>query len=166
MSVSADIWRSWRRPHEVVRDLLAQGPREDRALAFLTVACGLIFLAQWPRLARQAQFDPEVPFQAMIGGALLGWFFIAPLFFYGLAALLRLVLVALRQPVSWYAARLALFWALLAVSPLWLLHGLVAGLAGPGVLTAAVGLAVLGAFFWILGAGLVAATLEARGRRA
>jgi hypothetical protein len=166
MSVSADIWRSWRRPQRVMRDLLAQGQREDRALVFLMVACGLIFLAQWPRLARQAQLDAEVPLQAMIGGALLGWFFFAPLIFYALAAVLRLVLVAVRLPVSWYAARLALFWALLAVSPLWLLHGMVAGLAGPGVLTAAVGLVVLGAFFWILGAGLVAAALEARGRRA
>lgn len=166
MSVSGDILRSWRRPGTVVGGLLAQGQREDRALVFLMVACGLIFLAQWPRLARTAQFDPEVPFQALLGGALMGWMFFAPLIFYGLAAVLRLAMAAVGLRIGWYAARLALFWALLAASPLWLLHGLVVGLAGPGGASTAAGLVVVGAFFWILGGGLGAAALEARGRSA
>ena len=164
--MSGDILRSWRRPRAVVRGLLAQGPREDRALMFLMSACGLVFLAQWPRLARQAQLDPEVPLQAMLGGALLGWFFFAPLFFYALAGLIALAMRLIGQRIPGHAARMALFWALLAVSPMWLLHGLVAGIAGPGALTAAVGLAVLAGFFWILGGGLGAAALEARGQRA
>ena len=157
--------RSWRAPHRVMRDLLAQGRREDRAIVFLMLACGLIFLAQWPRMMRLSQESDEVPLQVLLAGALMGWLIIAPLLLYGLAAALRLVMVALRRPLSWYAARLALFWALLAVSPLWLVHGLFAGLAGPGAATDAVGLAVLLVFFWILLGALRAAALEADRRR-
>lgn len=166
MSVTRDIWRSWRRPLAVYRELLRQGPREDRALGFLMIGCGLIFLAQWPRLARMAQFEPEVPFQTMLGGALFGWLFLAPLFFYLLAAVLRLLLVAVGQRVSWYAARLVVFWGLLALSPAWLLYGLVGGVFGPGTVTAAVGVLLWAIFLWIVGSGLVAAALEARGQRA
>lgn len=162
MSVSGDILRSWRRPGAVVRALLAQGQREDRALVYLMVACGLIFLGQWPRLIRIAEEGGEVPLQALLGGALLGWMFIAPLLAYGIAALLRLGMVALRRPIGWYAARLALFWSLLATSPLWMAHGVVAGYAGSGPMTAAVGLVVLVALFRSIAAGLGAAALEAR----
>ena len=166
MSVSADILHSWRDPRGVVRGLLAHGTREDRALAYLMTACALGFLAQWPRLVRQAQIDDTVPLAALMGGALMGWLFIAPLLLYGLAALLRLVMLALRRPVGWYAARLALFWSMLATSPLWLLHGLVAGLAGPGLPSLVVGGAALVAFFWQLGSALATAALEAPAARA
>lgn len=162
MSVSGDILRSWRRPGSVMRSLLAQGQREDRALVYLMVACGLIFLGQWPRLIRLSQEGSDVPLQALLGGALMGWMFIAPLLAYGLAGLLRLMMVALRRPVDWYAARLALFWALLAASPLWMAQGAVAGYAGQGPLTALVGFVALAAFFWILVAALGTAALEAR----
>lgn len=166
MSVSGDILRSWRDPRGVIRSLLRHGVREDRALAFLMGGCALAFVAQWPRLVRQAQLDDAVPLGALMGGALMGWLFIAPLLLYGLAAVLRLVMVALGRPVGWYAARLALFWSLLATSPVWLLHGLVAGAAGPGGLTQAVGLAALGAFFWQLVSALSTAALEAHAARA
>jgi hypothetical protein len=166
MSVSGDIVQSWRRPGRVMRRLLAQGQREDRAIMFLMVACGMIFFGQWPRLIRIAQEGGEVPLQALLGGALMGWMFIAPLLAYGLAALLRLAMVALRRPVGWYAARLALFWALLAASPLWMAQGAVAGYAGPGALTALAGLIALGAFLWMLAANLGTAALEAAGRSA
>lgn len=166
MSVSGDILRSWRRPGEVARSLLAQGQREDRALVYLMIGCGLIYFGQWPRLIRIAQEGGEVPLQALLGGALMGWMFIAPLIAYGLAALLRLGMVALRRPVGWYHARLALFWSLFASSPLWMAHGAVAGYAGPGLLTGLVGLVVLAVFFRSLGALLGAAALEARGASA
>ena len=166
MSVSGDILRSWRRPRQVVRDLLAQGPREDRALVFLTVGCGVIFLGQWPRMMRLAAEPDAPPLQAMLGATLLGWFFMAPLIFYGLAALIRLGMLAVGLRVRWFATRLAVFWALLAASPLWMLNGMVDGLLGPGPVASAVGLVGLAAFFWILGGGLGAAVLEARGQRA
>ena len=162
MSVTDNILQSWRNPRKVMRRLLAGGPREDRALMFLMAACLVIFLAQWPRLSRMAHEGAEAPLQAMLGGALFAWMFIAPLIFYGLAGLLRLLLVALRRPIGWYEARLALFWSLLAASPLWLLNGVLNGLVGQGLLTVVVGFAILTAFFWLLAMMLATAALEAR----
>ncbi len=166
MSVTGNILMSWRAPQTVMRRLLADGPREDRALTYLMGSCFVIFLAQWPRLAREAHFNDEVPLQAMLGGALFGWLFLAPLILYGLAAAIRLLMVALRRPISWFEARLALFWGLLAASPLWLLNGFLNGVIGPGAITGIIGLGILGAFFWLLAQLLAATALEARAARA
>ena len=54
----------------------------------------------------------------------------------------------LRGKGSAYGARLALFWALLASSPLILLHGLTAGFIGPGLELQIVGLLWCVIFFW------------------
>ncbi len=162
MSVTGNILLSWREPEKVMRRLLSGGVREDRALIYLMGGCFVIFLAQWPRLARKAYYSDEVPLQAMLGGALLGWLFIMPLVLYGLAALVRMVMVVLRRPISWFEARLALFWAVLAASPLWLLNGFLNGVIGPGIITGIIGLALLAAFFWLTGKLLAATALEAR----
>ncbi|MDJ1008702.1 MAG: YIP1 family protein [Paracoccaceae bacterium] len=161
MSISNDIARMYLRPRQVVRARLAQGQREDRALAVLMGACGLIFVAQWPRLAREAHLDDTIGLQALMAGALMGWVFIMPLALYGLAALSHLVATAVGGQGTWFRARLALFWALLAASPLWLFHGLVAGFIGPGPALTFVGLLALGAFVVFWGIGLA----EAEGQR-
>lgn len=132
MGVTLEMLRSWRSPGRSVRRQLAAGVGEPRALAYLMGACALIFVAQWPRLAREAHLDPAVPLDARVGAALLGWVFLAPLFFYGLAALSHLVARAFGGRGTWFGARLALFWSLLVSTPLWLLSGLTAGLVGPG----------------------------------
>ena len=150
MALTSDILVTYRSPRAVMRKHLALGLREDRALMFLAIACVLIFVAQWPRLRREAFLDDAVPFNALLGGALMGWLFIAPLVLYGIAALSHLIARALGGQGSWYSARLALFWSLLAASPLWLLNGLVAGFIGPGLqlgLTSAIALAVF-LIFW------------------
>lgn len=140
MSVTAEIVASWRAPRRVIRDRLAGPVREDRALMFLFLACLLIFVAQWPRLAREAALAENGDLMLLVGGALMGWLFIAPLAFYGLAALSRLAAALFGGRGTWYSARMALFWSLLAASPLWLLHGLVAGFMGPGPALDAAGL--------------------------
>lgn len=154
MPVSADILYTYRAPREVIRAKLAHGEREGRALATLMGACVLIFVAQWPVLSRQAFLDPSVPFDARMAGALMGWLFIAPLAAYVVAAATRLVARVVGGRGTWFGARLALFWALLASSPLWLLNGLVAGMIGPGAALNAVGLVAVGAFLFFWGAGL------------
>jgi hypothetical protein len=151
MSVSRDIVATWRRPRAVMQRLLAQGRREDRALAFLIGACLLIFVAQWPRLSREAYFDPSIPLDARIGGALMGWLLLAPLMAYGLAALSHLIARVFRGSGTWYSARLALFWTMLATTPAWLLLGLVAGFIGPGPAQMGVGLLLVLAFLTIWG---------------
>ncbi|MCE0504635.1 YIP1 family protein [Roseivivax sp. GX 12232] len=153
MAVSTDILASYRGPGAVFRRRLAAGPREDRALALLMAACLLYFLSRLPALARQAHLAGE-ELNPLLGGALFGWIFIAPLVFYGLAALSHIVLRALGGRGSWYGARLALFWSLLAASPLVLLNGLVAGFIAEGPALTLVGLLWIGVFLWFWITGL------------
>lgn len=149
MTITGDILASWRRPRDTFRAKLAQGVREDRALATLMGACALLFVAQWPALSRAAYLDPSIPLDARLGGALMGAIFILPMLLYGLAALSHLVARAFGGKGSHYGARLALFWALLCTAPLMLFHGLVAGFVGQGVQLTLVGVAVFLAFLWL-----------------
>lgn len=148
MALTTDILRSYRHPRVVLRERLSGGPREDRALAYLMLACFLVFIAQWPRLARIAQIE-EREIQPLIGGALLGWLFIAPLVFYCIAILVRLAAYLFGGRGTGFGQRMALFWTLVVISPLWLLHGLTAGLIGPGPALTAVG-AITGLSFVII----------------
>lgn len=152
MALTPDILASYHAPRRVIRRQLERGQREDRALVFLMLACGLIFIAQWPRLAREAAIDPDIPFDARFGGALFGWGFLAPLFFYALAALSHVVARWAGGQGTWFGARLALFWSLLVSAPLWLTQGLLAGFAGASPVLDVTGLAFLAFFFftWIV----------------
>lgn len=161
MPVTQDILRAWRAPRAVIREKLGQGVREDRALAVLMGACGLMFVAQWPRLSREAHLGrlaaeaqgtppDQVPgLDALLGINLFALLFMAPLLFYALAGLSHGVARALGGRGSAFAARLALFWALLAVAPAMLFQGLLAGFAGPGPALTAVGALVGLAFLAI-----------------
>ena len=128
-------------------------PREDRALAILMGACLVIFIAQWPRLSREAFVTDGLELNALLAGALFGWLFVAPLFLYGLALASHLVAKALGGQGTSFGARMALFWALLAAAPLWLLTGLTAGFIGPGTALNALGIIAFTAFvfFWLAG---------------
>ncbi len=153
MAVSSDIVRTWRGPRRVVAELAEQGRREDRALIWLFAACGLIFVAQWPRLVRISHETGE-DLTRLMTYDLLAWIFVWPLFFYALAGLSWLLLRLLRRGVTAFDARLALFWALLASTPAALLYGLQAGLNGPGPATNLVGGIWIAAFFLFWAQGL------------
>jgi hypothetical protein len=157
VAVTTDIVAAWRRPRAVMRRHLAQGVREDRALVYLMLACGLVFVGQWPALQRAALADPSMPLDARLGGALMGLLFIAPLAAYALAAITHLLARAVGGRGTGYGARLALFWSLLAASPLWLLYGLVTGLIGPGPAMTATGAVAFGGFVVLWVAALVEA---------
>lgn len=153
MSVTRDIAASYRGPGAVVRRLLAMGESEPRALVILMGGCAVVFVAQLPRLAREAHLTGQ-ELNALLGGSLLGWLFIAPLFFYFVAALSHLIAKVAGGQGTFYRARIALFWALLASGPLMLLNGLVAGFIGPGIPLQIVGAAWLAVFAWFWFAGL------------
>ena len=155
MSISRNIVATYRGPGAVIRRLLELGPREDRALAYVMAACALFFVAQLPRLSREAHLTGQ-ELDMLMGGSLMAWIFIAPLLFYGIAFLARLVGRVLGGKGTGYGARLALFWALLASSPLLLLHGLTAGFVGPGIEMQGVGLVWFCAFMWFWIGGSVA----------
>ena len=153
MPVTTDITATYLRPARVMRKLLAMGQREDRALIILMAACVIVFVAQMPRLAREAHISGQ-DLNMLMGGALLGWLFLAPLVFYALAGLSHMIARLFGGQGDWYGARLALFWALLASTPLMLLHGLVAGFIGQGLQLQVVGLIWLMLFVWFWMAGL------------
>ncbi|MEO0389913.1 MAG: YIP1 family protein [Pseudomonadota bacterium] len=142
-----------RGPGTVIRRLLAFGQREDRALIYLMVACIIMAAGSLPGIARRAHLagnDPGPEMQA----AVLAWVLFAPLALYLIAPITRLIGMIFRGSGSWYGARLALFWALLAASPLYLLLGLTDGFVGQGIEWRGVGIAWIAAFlwFWIGGA--------------
>lgn len=155
MSVSRDIVASWVRPRSVIRRLLSQGRREDRAVMLLLLGCGIIYVAQWPTLSREASLDPDgPPLQARLAIYFFTWLMIWPLLFYGLGTLSHLLAKPFGGRGSYYSARLALFWTLLASSPAWLFYGLVSGFIGPGPAQNLVGAGLLLAFVTIWGMSL------------
>lgn len=147
MGIVPDILRGWRDPAGLARSKLGKG--EGAALATLMGACALLFVAQWPRLAREAHLNPEVPLEARLGAALLALVFVLPLFFYALASLSQLAIRVFGRKVSGYAARVALFWALLCLTPVLLLHGLGVGFLGQGAAVTVLGLLVLAGFGYL-----------------
>ncbi|MEM9320852.1 MAG: hypothetical protein AAGA70_17880 [Pseudomonadota bacterium] len=139
MAVSKDIVATWRRPRRVMRRLLEIGRREDLALVFLMLACLLIFVAQMPRLRVEALANAEVGFYDLLAGSLFAWLCGAPLLAYAIAAISHLIARIFGGRGTWYSARLAFFWTLLATTPAWLFYGLMAGLApGGGELVAGI----------------------------
>jgi hypothetical protein len=153
MTATTDIVASYRGPGRVVARILAVGPREDRALIFLMIGCLMVFVAQTPRLAREAHLA-EADLNILLGGSLMAWLFVAPLLLYVIAGLTHLIARAVGGKGTAYGARIALFWALLATSPLILLHGLTAGFIGPGLELNIVGVLWVLAFFWFWISGL------------
>ncbi len=147
MPVTADIAATYRGPGRVMSRLLLAGEREDRALIIVMAFCLLAYVAQLPGLARQA-FEQKVELNALLGGALLGTVFMLPLILYLLAALSHVVARIVGGKGTWYTARLALFWSLLATAPFLLLHGLVAGFIGSGPVLTGAGAVWAAVFFW------------------
>ncbi len=159
MPVTRNITATYRGPARVMRGLLSAGPREDRALAYLMAGCLVVFISQMPSLAREAHLNGE-DLNMLMGATLLAWIFIAPLILYALALVSHWIAKLFGGKGSAYGARLALFWALLASSPLMLLNGLVAGFIGPGLELQLVSLAWCIVFVWFWIYGLITAERE------
>lgn len=163
MALGADIVASYRDAGPVLRRRRLGGQRDAEIVGQLLIACVLIFLAQWPRLLGIAASEPSISFEELMGGALLGWVFLAPLAALGLAALTHLALLPFGATGGWQAARAALSWALMVSVPLWMLSAVVTGLDLPKGVTAVIGLVSLAGFLWIWGRGLWALEFPGRG---
>lgn len=151
MPVTTDIVQSWRVPRQVIRRHLNAGPTEPFAFSLLVAFLILAFVAQWPVMSRAAFLQPDVPLLQRMLAAALALLASIPLW-YGIAAISHLVAKALKGQGTYLGARMALFLALLAASPLMLLHGMVAGFLGQGLQTNIVGIVVGCCFLtlWIL----------------
>ena len=165
MSLMRNIARSYHAPGKVVSGLTTGDLREPQVLFFGLLACGLIYVAQWPGLSRAATLDPSVTFEQRMGGALFGVMFLLPLLLYAIAGLLQLALRLSRRPAPGLHVRLAFFWALLAVTPLMLAQGGMNAFLGAHPAVTAFGFVVAGAFLYILGAGLHAVMRDANDER-
>ena len=157
MTITTDILRAWRHPRVVIREKLRGGVREDRALAVIMAAGALLFVAQWPILSRAAHLDPETPLEARLGGALMACLFVLPLLGYFVAQISHLIARLFGGKGSAFGARLALFWALMAVTPAMLMQGLLAGFLGQAPVVIGAQLAVLAGFLWMWTSMLVEA---------
>ncbi|WP_299839701.1 YIP1 family protein [uncultured Jannaschia sp.] len=172
MSVTRDIPRAWLRPRAVMAERLAHNPSERVAFVYLAAGSVLGFVAQLPALVRRAQTpDPtfeaalvsesarvgvDIPadladakFEALVSGAVMGWIFIVPIALYILAFVSHLIARIAGGRGTGLDARVALFWAFLAVAPALLLLGLTTGFVGPGAAQSLVGFVTLGGFVWV-----------------
>jgi hypothetical protein len=157
MSLTQDIFATYKGPGRVVARFLKQGRNEVRALLFLLIAGALMFVASAPFQAREAQVDPDIPLQARLYWSAFLFIFIVPLLVYLFAALVWALAWVARRNVTGFEIRFTLVWALLAVTPVSLLLGITAALIGPGIQLQAVGFIWLAVFVWFWTAGLLRA---------
>ncbi|MCU0802317.1 MAG: YIP1 family protein [Rhodobacteraceae bacterium] len=131
MSVTRDIVTSWHSPRVVIRRHLARPVSEPFAFTLLLTFLILAFVAQWPVLSRLSYLDAARPLLPQMLATALALLATIPLW-YAVAAISRIVARFLGGQGTGHRARLALFMALVAVSPMVLLHGMVQGFLGPG----------------------------------
>lgn len=157
MSLTRDMIESYRAPSRAFARQLREGVSEARVLAYLMISVVVIFIAQLPRLSREAHFDPSIELDARVGAAILGWLFLMPLALYAVSFVILVLQKILRMNAHGFTTRMALFWALLVSTPVWLLQGLVAGLIGNGPALTAVNTVLAIVFFGMFGLCLRAA---------
>ncbi|NHF74099.1 hypothetical protein [Paracoccus xiamenensis] len=150
--IAPRVLASWRRPGQVVREL---SPMSEGAMLAVLMGAMLVFLiAQAPGHARAAALDPAVPMAGRMAGALTAVLLMMPLVAYAVASLVAFASRLTPWRLEGEDSRLALFWALLAISPAMLLSGLVEGLIGPGAPLSLTRLVAGLGFLFIWGAGL------------
>lgn len=139
------------------RELASDAP-ESRILAYGVGACmvqGLVTAAGDPEKFRGEDAAGQV------AGAIVASVFFAPLFLYGVAALLRIVLRAVGGTGGWKATRHVVFWASFAATPVYLLAAVVEAWRGAAGLSAippgAAGLAAGAVALWFWCGGLAEA---------
>ena len=114
------------------RELASDAP-ESRILAYGVGACmvqGLVTAAGDPEKFRGEDAAGQV------AGAIVASVFFAPLFLYGVAALLRIVLRVVGGTGGWKATRHVVFWASFAATPVYLLAAVVEAWRGAAGLSA------------------------------
>lgn len=161
MALVDAIARGLRDPRRAMRAEMAAGLTEARALVHLMLACGLFFVASLPRAMRFANAsNGSMPVDGAIAGHAFALLAVAPLGFYGLAALAHVFARLAGGQGGFLGARAALFWSLLlaAVPALLLaLAGVAAeAAAGPAGLAVVRWLAPLamGWWMWLFAASL------------
>lgn len=168
-SLTGAIARAWVHPRAAMARQVEEGLSEPRALFHLMLASGLLFVASLPAAVASARrLTVEDPVSGTVAAHIFGYFFVAPLLAYGVAALAHLCVRAFGGHAPFLAARSALFWSVLVVAPAVLavtaLEALALPLLGGAALPLVRVLGYLGVAFWVW---VFAASLaEAEGLRA
>jgi hypothetical protein len=130
---------------------LARGRSEPWVFSLLVTFLIVVFVGQWPGASRASFYQPDVPMAQRLIATLLALLALIP-FWYLLAAAGHLMARLFGGSGDYSGGRLALFWALVTVSPGMLLQGLVAGMIGQGpeltLVSVVVGLAFL--VYWFV----------------
>lgn len=126
-------------------DALGRDDRpEARLLVYLLAGCFIVFMSLLPAAIEGGpQWPAEAPREMRVANTLFAWIFLAPLLFYLLAGLVHLPARLFGGRGSFRTSRAALFWTVLAVSPLMLLRGMVTAIGGSG--------AQLAVMDWVVG---------------
>ena len=156
MSYSRDIFAAYTAPRKVMHRQLGQGIGENRALAYLIIGSFLMFISQMPEVSRRAHLEGiDLVNQAF--NQFIGAVFLFPLLMYGVAAIVHLIARAFGGKGNWLDARIATFWAILAICPVMLFRGLVDGFIGAGPVLTIVNVASAAVFFHIWIGSMIAA---------
>lgn len=146
-SVTSEILTAYRHPRLSFERQLARNIGDDRILFFGMLACFLTFVARMPSLFRDSIPSGSPPLHAVVPIHFAVSLLMAPLLLYSVAAASHVLARAFGGQGNWRDARLALFWAVLTMSPLVLVAGIVEVAFQPWVSGALLVLiAVL--FFW------------------
>ncbi len=160
----------------MIRALIAanRGDERPEARGFIYLLAGLllIFISQIPDLVGAGTTslaltqdmvgeDGPAPTDARLAITLFSWLFVWPLILYLFGGLTHLLAKGFGGRGQGVDARLALFWAVLAVSPLFLLRGM-ASVSQAGSLVMVVNYAIAAGFLWIWLSGLIEAEFPAR----
>ncbi len=123
MSIAGEIIRAYQGPRASMRRRMEAHPGEEQLLMYLVIAILLFFVARIPNLLESslAQATAEIGSSAIFVTNLVASFFFAPLLFYGVAGVSRILSKISGGSGNGYSSRLALFWTLLVISPLSLL---------------------------------------------
>lgn len=143
MPLIQSITRSYRSPQVVFRQMWTAGIAERKSLALVMGASAAGFISALPELSRRAHLE-ALDLQQLMGGALLGWIFMAPLMFYCLALVLYWITRPFLKHLTAGQMRVIVFWSLVVAVPVLLLHGLVAGFIGPSLQKQIIGM------IWVL----------------
>ncbi|MFT6776032.1 MAG: hypothetical protein ACJA1L_003756 [Paracoccaceae bacterium] len=96
---------------------LAERPPEGRLLAYVMISLTVMWASSIPLTLQTAINQGEMGADVAIGMSFGLYLLVMPLFYYGLAALLRLLARPFGGKAGFYEHRLALFWATLVVTP-------------------------------------------------
>ena len=124
-SLASEILTAYRHPRLSFERQLARNIGEDRILFFGMLACFLAFVARMPSLFRDSIPSGSPPLHAVVPIHFAVSLLMAPLLLYSVAAASHVLARVFGGRAHWRDARLALFWAILTMSPLVLVAGIV-----------------------------------------